>query len=809
MRDFDSVNRSMVIPQQCQPAAARSLRQIVCTMAAIIILGLPLGLTASAQSQAKPQANRATSQAGRTMASTGRQAPASKTHSEPDLAWLQEALKNPDLLAAVGHIQERLEKELQYPPPLNQSRILPRLGDATVFYAALPNFGQQVHQAQQIFQEELHASPALQDFLRKNKLNEAEPKFEEGLQKFYEFSQYLGEELVITGGLKGKEPTGVLIAEVRKPGLKAFLEKIALDLGSKPGDQVRILDPQQLAMAANAPSHAPVVLVRPDFMLIGLDTATLRDFNAQLDKGGSSFATNALGKRLAQAYQSGSLSLIGADLQKLVALIPQNPPQTRLMLDKAGFSDVKYALAETRQSGKNTSSEMELVFNGPRRGVASWIAAPAPLGALDFMSSKAYVAEAFKLKNLAQIFDDIVELAGPAAFASLPQMEAQFNVNLKQDILSKLSGELAFELQTPPIPAIDPATGQAKAEPPQFKVVLSVSDQAGLQRTLKRLLAEGPLQAQERVEDGVTYYALAMPSATGDSAEVNYFFMDGYLVVASTRAMAREAVRVHRSGESVARLQQVGGQGHVPKASFLAYQNAGPMLAAIAKQLPPEIAGPLSRFLSNGEVTTNVAFGYADETSLRGTMNSNVAMNAGAVMIVAAVAIPNLLRSRIAANEAAAAATVRTVNTAEITYSVAYPRKGYAPTLAVMGPGASGDCSESSVNAAHACLLDNVVGSAECTAGKWCEKNGYRYIVRGICLQTSCRGYVVTATPVNENTGKKNFCSTVDAVVRAHEGPPLTAPLTVAECKAWAPLGGEPSRAAVRQRSGVISASPR
>src|SRR5262249_492027 len=267
----------------------------------------------------------------------------------------------------------------------------------------------------------------------------------------------------------------------------------------------------------------------------------------------------------------------------------------------------------------------------------------------------------FKLKNLAQIFDDIVELAGPAAFASLPQMEAQFNVNLKQDILSKLSGELGFELQTPPVPQSDPATGQAKIEPPQFKVVLRVSDQAGLQRSLKPLVADGPLQAQERVEDGVTYYALAVPSATGDGPEFNYFFMDGYLVVASTRAMAREAVRVHRSGESVARLQQVGGQGRLAKASFLAYQNAGPMLAAIAKQLPPEIGGSLSRFLSNGEVTTNVAFGYADETSLRGTVNSSLTMNASAAMIVAAVAIPNLLRSRIAANEAAAAAAVRTV----------------------------------------------------------------------------------------------------------------------------------------------------
>jgi hypothetical protein len=105
-----------------------------------------------------------------------------------------------------------------------------------------------------------------------------------------------------------------------------------------------------------------------------------------------------------------------------------------------------------------------------------------------------------------------------------------------------------------------------------------------------------------------------------------------------------------------------------------------------------------------------------------------------------------------------------------------------------MGPGAGGDCSEGTVNATHACLLNEAVGNATCTAGKWCEKSGYRFSVRGICLQTSCRGYVVTATPVSENTGGKSFCSTTDAVIRSHAGPPVTAPLTAAECKAWAPV---------------------
>ena len=85
-----------------------------------------------------------------------------------DMAWLREALKDPEFLKAVDHLSQRLTTELQYPGPRTQSRILPRLSDAAGFYAAFPNYGQTLHQAQQILQDELRNSPTLQDFIRKN-----------------------------------------------------------------------------------------------------------------------------------------------------------------------------------------------------------------------------------------------------------------------------------------------------------------------------------------------------------------------------------------------------------------------------------------------------------------------------------------------------------------------------------------------------------------------------------------------------------------------------------------------------------------
>jgi type II secretory pathway pseudopilin PulG len=711
------------------------------------------------------------------------------TQKSDDMAWLRGALKDPEFMKAVDHLSQRLTTELQYPGPRTQSRILPRLSDAAGFYAAFPNYGQTLHQAQQILQDELRNSPTLQDFIRKNKLEKDEPKFEEALQKLYAVSEYLGDEVVLTGSFKGNEPSGVMIGEVRKPGLKEFLETMSHEWEPMAKEQLRVLGPQQLASATDLPGQGPIVLVRQDVVVVGFNTATLRKYQEQLDDGRGTLAASVMGKRLMQAYQTGTGTILAADLQNLLTLVPQNPPQARMMLEKSGFSDMKYAVMDSKLAGKNATTQLELVFNGPRRSIASWIAAPAPLGSLGFMSPNSYVTEAFRLKPLTQIFDDIIELAGPNATAMLPQMEANFNVNLKQDLLSKLSGEIGFEMQAPPIPPAGGNSGHMVMEPPKFKIILGVSDAVGLQQTLKRLLAQSPVQPQERVEDGVTFYSLSTPSANGPGMEINYFFLDGYLIVATTREQAQEALRAHRSGTSLAHSSQLAAQGQPPKASMMVYQNSGPFLAAIAQRLSPDTAAMFSKALSSSEPATTFMYGYADETSIRGTANNNIASGASFGLIAAAVAIPNLLRSRIAANESAAAATVRTVNTAQVAYSTVYPDRGYAPSLAAMGPPPGSDCSDNNdATAAHACMLDNVVGNAGCTSGKWCTKGGYRFSVRGVCVRANCKDYVVTATPLSKDTGTKSFCSVDDAVVRINMGAPLETPLTVAQCLAWKPL---------------------
>jgi len=167
------------------------------------------------------------------------------------------------------------------------------------------------------------------------------------------------------------------------------------------------------------------------------------------------------------------------------------------------------------------------------------------------------------------------------------------------------------------------------------------------------------------------------------------------------------------------------------------------------------------------------------------------------IPMIAAIVIPNLLRARISANESAAASTVRTINTTQITYSTTYPEQGYARDLATLGGGQTNNCS-SGGTAEHACLLDNQLGNSSCTSGVWCQKGAYQYTVSSNCAapnfgaqqgtENACAEYVAVATPINSNTGHRNYCSVSDAVIRSRSGGPLLRPPTAEECQGWAPL---------------------
>jgi type IV pilus assembly protein PilA len=125
------------------------------------------------------------------------------------------------------------------------------------------------------------------------------------------------------------------------------------------------------------------------------------------------------------------------------------------------------------------------------------------------------------------------------------------------------------------------------------------------------------------------------------------------------------------------------------------------------------------------------------------------------ILIIAAISVPSYLRSRIAANESAAVASMRTLNTAQISYNSAYPTTGYSATLDSLG-----GTSCSPPDSTSACLVDTQLTTAPYT------KNGYTFTLSNVTGTPNATYTLVGAPALANASGIRYFCSFQDAVVR-------------------------------------------
>ena len=129
------------------------------------------------------------------------------------------------------------------------------------------------------------------------------------------------------------------------------------------------------------------------------------------------------------------------------------------------------------------------------------------------------------------------------------------------------------------------------------------------------------------------------------------------------------------------------------------------------------------------------------------------------ILIIAAIAIPNLMRARMSANEASAVGSVRSINTAEISYNAAYGNIGFSTVLTQLGNTAAGACTPSTTTG---CFID-----ASLTATG--IKSGYTFtLALNGTATVPLTNYSVLAVPTTPNSsGTRYFCSFEDAVIRS------------------------------------------
>ena len=152
------------------------------------------------------------------------------------------------------------------------------------------------------------------------------------------------------------------------------------------------------------------------------------------------------------------------------------------------------------------------------------------------------------------------------------------------------------------------------------------------------------------------------------------------------------------------------------------------------------------------------------------------------ILIIAAIAIPSLLRARISANEASAVSGIRTISTAQITYFQTF-QIGYADTLGKLGPPTSGGCAGAAGTSTAACLIDWVV-----TNSTTVPKSGYEFQV-STGASGDTQSYVATTfADVWDRTGVRSFCAIEDHVIHVKFPTGQDSPANAATCVGLATL---------------------
>ena len=152
------------------------------------------------------------------------------------------------------------------------------------------------------------------------------------------------------------------------------------------------------------------------------------------------------------------------------------------------------------------------------------------------------------------------------------------------------------------------------------------------------------------------------------------------------------------------------------------------------------------------------------------------------ILIIAAIAIPNLMRARMSANDSSAAASERTVVTGEVGYYAAYPTLGYGTLLQL---GGAVPCTPAP---ATGCLIDNNLANNGTPAGA--GKSGYSFTAAGVTPVGSLIPieFETEGVPLSAQTGTKSFCAMEDGVVRTNTPGNIAAAGGYVGCQAFNPM---------------------
>src|SRR5437667_1527527 len=310
-------------------------------------------------------------------------------------------------------------------------------------------------------QERIKQNAALREWWESKQSGHNGPNMDQVIGTIGEFGEYLGDEIAVSVSMdeKGQPVPPLVLAELKNSaGFRQFLEQQVAKYGKSSSERPSIRfvdDPLTFAATAEPAKEKELfVWIRNDLFAASPKLQQLRDLANSLQKGGtSSFSTTPFHQRIAQVYQEGAGLVVAANLERVIKQTKSerangaNAEQHEAALRKLGVTSLKYFVLDQKDSGGKTHTQASLSFNEAQRGIPSWLAAPGPMGSLEYISPDANVVAGFVVKNPVALVDDllgVVETVSPDLRKNLDQQQANHGLDIRKDFAAPLGGEFAF-----------------------------------------------------------------------------------------------------------------------------------------------------------------------------------------------------------------------------------------------------------------------------------------------------------------------------------------------------------------------------
>lgn len=460
------------------------------------------------------------------------------------------------ILASLSKIEKQLAAMPSEPMRL-QSELLQYLPPNTVVYGAIPNISGTLGQAMALAEQQSSENPTFGQWW--NSTNGQSLRQLTG--RIQTITYMLGDEVVFALSLspsdRGKT-VPMIIAEI-KSGKQADLSSALSALSAGQGG-------------------TPLAYQLTDKLMIVSDSQShLQWLNANPGQGATPFTNEILAH-----YQRGTGWLLGMDINSIIELTGASRNGS------VNLHQLKYLFIEQRNSQGVAENELALTFNGPRMGLASFLANSGSNGAAEYISSDVIAAASFSTREPRQIFDELATLfmrMNPAVSGNISKTESALGINLANDFASSFGTEAAIGIE------------RISTSGPVWVMTALVHNPSVLDGAIHRLIQGINIQSaaagrkeqlafSQTEANGRTWNTV---QSTQDLMSITWTYDNGYMVAASDRGAALRAIATPNGGASLIwshefqqQLPQTAGQ----HPSGFAWLNTKGSLASFAGLAP-------------------------------------------------------------------------------------------------------------------------------------------------------------------------------------------------------------------------------